>query len=521
MTGHQGDLDKLRLLYDSMSEMLALHEVVLDADGRPQDYRIVECNTAYERITGIPRERALGALASGLYGTNTAPYLEVFGEVAMTGIPKTLETHFGPMDKWFFISIFSPARGQFGTITMDITEQKRAQAERDNAQNERRKLEDQLRQAQKMEAVGRLAGGVAHDFNNALTGIMGSASLGLLDCGPEQRSARYFNEILHSAEGTAGLIRQLLAFSRKQIIDPKVFNLADLVGGMHVMLSRLIGENIRLEVAQGGKVGQVKADASQLEQVLVNLAINARDAMPDGGRLILETESVTLGEEYCAAHAHVSPGRYVMLAVSDTGHGMPPEVRERCFEPFFTTKSRDKGTGLGLSMVYGLVKQAGGSVEVYSEVGHGTTFKIYLPEVQEAPSPPKPRVPMLTMPTGTETVLLVEDEPAVKDIAARVLQRLGYRVLPFLTAEAALDALPGLGDPIHLLLTDVMLPGMNGGNLAKKVVELRPGIKVLFTSGYTENNIVHHGVLDPGVNFVGKPYSLQVLAQRVREVLDA
>jgi len=387
---------------------------------------------------------------------------------------------------------------------------------------ERKLLEEQFLQAQKMESVGRLAGGVAHDFNNLLTAIAGNAELAIEALPADHVVRADLREILNSAERATVLTRQLLAFARKQIIEPQVITLNHLIGNMDKLLRRLIGEDIDLVTLLATDLELVKADPGQIEQVVINLAINARDAMPDGGKLTIETRNVALDQDYAQQHVSVTPGYYVMLAVSDTGIGMDEETRRRIFEPFFTTKEKGRGTGLGLATCYGIVKQHGGNIWTYSEPGHGSTFKIYLPRVDE----PAEHLPQTAdaheLPRGTETVLLVEDEPAVRALAARVLRERGYIVLEAANGDEALHmAHECAGVPIHLLLTDVVMPHMSGKALAEQLQSLYPTIKVLFISGYTDNAIVHHGRLDAGVEFLQKPFAPSVLASKVREVLDS
>jgi len=326
-------------------------------------------------------------------------------------------------------------------------------------------------------------------------------------------------EIRRAGERAASLTQQLLAFSRKQIIEPKVVHLDYLVAELHTMLGRLIGENIELQAITGKTPGSVKVDPGQFQQILMNLAVNARDAMPDGGKIVIETANVDLDEAYCALHPYVKAGRFVMLAVSDTGQGMSEEVKAHIFEPFFTTKERGSGTGLGLATTYGAAHQAGGSIEVYSEVGIGTTFKVYLPRVEEEAAKPVEDDRPTDLPGGTETVLIVEDEGILRSLCVQILEQLGYRVLQARNGTEAIAKVQGYGDRIDLLLTDVVMPGMNGSELATQLVLHHPEMKVLFTSGYTEDVITHHGVLAEGVSFIGKPYTPSALARKVREVL--
>ncbi len=395
----------------------------------------------------------------------------------------------------------------------DITERK-------DIEEKKKAVEEQFHQAQKMESVGRLAGGVAHDFNNLLTGITGNVSLALMDLPEGDPLRETLEEINQAADSAATLTRQLLAFSRKQLIAPKVVNLNQLIDRSYKMLRRLIGEDIDLVFRPEQKLRQTKVDPGQLEQVLVNLAVNARDAMPDGGKLTLETENVTLDDSYCRLHAHALPGEYVMIAVSDNGIGMDEKVREHLFEPFFTTKPKDKGTGLGLATVYGTIKQSGGNIEVYSEPGEGTTFKVYFPTVEaEAETIDRPAM-WDDLPNGTETVLVVEDERMVRNIAVKILTRQGYTVIAAEDGPTALQMAENPESNIDLLMTDIIMPGMNGRELSIKLESKIPNLKTLYTSGYTENAIAHHGVLDEGVNFIGKPYTPQALAKKLREVLD-
>ncbi len=392
--------------------------------------------------------------------------------------------------------------------------------EREEAEKEKKRLEDQLAQATKMEAIGRLAGGVAHDFNNLLTGIGGYAEM-LLDRLPEADPVARadLQEIKKSAERAAALTAQLLAFSRKQVIDPEVTDLNELVGSTVRLLQRLIGEDIELRVLSATRLDRVKVDRHQMEQVLVNLAVNSRDAMPTGGRLTIETRNVTLDENYCAERIDIKPGRYVQLAVSDTGCGMTPEMQAHLFEPFFTTKARGKGTGLGLAMVYGILSQHNGFIHVYSEVGVGTVFKIYLPSADE-PLQPRRYAPMDELPTGNETVLLVEDEAVVRRLAGKILERQGYRVLTANDTQDAYEMARAFEEPIDLMLSDVIMPGLNGRQLYEKIKPLRPHMRVLFMSGYTEDAIARHGVLDKEFSFLQKPFTMAGLARKVREVLD-
>src|SRR5690349_581069 len=381
--------------------------------------------------------------------------------------------------------------------------------------------EKQLLQSQKLEAVGRLAGGISHDFNNLLTVILGYSDImkrNLPDSHPLRRNVE---EIVRASERAASLTRQLLAFSRKQVMQPKVFDMNTVVTDLNKMLRRMIGEDIELRVISQADLGNIKADPVQLEQVIMNLVVNARDAMPKGGKLSIETTNVYLDEAYAREHVSVVPGDYVMLAISDTGCGMNEETRQHIFEPFFTTKDAGKGTGLGLSMVYGIVKQSGGNIWVYSEEGRGTTFKIYFPRVTAEAEEYKRMNGSVEAPKGCETILLVEDAELVRNLARQVLEGAGYRVLEAANAEAAIDLCERInGDRIDLLLTDVIMPGMSGNEMSRVLLARQPGMPVLYMSGYTDDAIVQHGVLEAGINFLQKPFTPGALASKVREVLD-
>jgi two-component system cell cycle sensor histidine kinase/response regulator CckA len=475
---------------------------------------ITSLNPAFETILGWPREAWIGKPFDQLvHPEDLAISLELLSRV-VNGEPRPaspfrLRTRKGDYRLGEFAAIAQLREGRLVGILgigRDITE--------------RVLLEQQLRQAQKMEAVGRLAGGVAHDFNNLLTAITGYAELLFEDLPAGDRRREDVTEIRKAADRAAALTRQLLAFSRQQVLQPRVLDLNALVTEFGNMLRRLVGEDVALATRLTAGLGAVKADPSQIEQVVMNLAVNARDAMPHGGRLTIETANVDLDDEYAREHYPVRPGPYVLLAVSDTGTGMSEEVQAHLFEPFFTTKEKGKGTGLGLATVYGVVKQSGGFVSVYSEVGHGSSFKIYMPRVEEPIDAARVAAPAAAA-RGTETVLLAEDEPAVRSVARHALERHGYTVLEAPSAEAALDLAERYSGPIHLLLTDVVMPGMSGPELARRLAPLRPEARVLFMSGYTGESVVHHGLGAPGVHYIQKPFAPDGLAAKVREVLDA
>jgi len=444
---------------------------------------------------------------------------EVFGACARDGVPydEEMEIITAQGRRIWVRTIGEAIRDASGAIVkvqgafQEITDRKLAE-------EERRKLHNQLLMSQKLESIGRLAGGVAHDFNNLLSVVLGYTGFALEAVREGDPLREDLEEIRRAGERAAALTRQLLAFSRKQILEPEVLNLNKVVGGLENMLRRLLGEDVEIQVGLAADLGNALADPGQLEQVIMNLAVNARDAMPEGGRLTVETANAVLDEEYADLHVAIRPGRYVMLSVTDSGCGMDAATKEHIFEPFFTTKEKDKGTGLGLSIVYGIVKQSGGYIWVYSEPGRGTTFKIYLPRVDGAETAPE-RTPTRAA-TGRETVLVVEDELAVRRIAERILARAGYQVVTAASGEDALLLGERLGGRLSLLLTDVVMPRMNGGELAGRLAALCPGLRTLFMSGYADLAIVHNHILLPGTHFIGKPFSATELTARVREALD-
>ncbi len=385
---------------------------------------------------------------------------------------------------------------------------------------ERRELEKQLHLSQKMEAVGKLAGGIAHDFNNFLTSILGYADLVLMKLEKDNPLKEYMTEINKACRRAASLTRQLLAFSRKQIFQTKVLNLNDVISDMEKMLRRLIGEDIELKAFRSHELGNVEVDQSQVEQVIMNLTINGRDAMPQGGKLTIETANVNLDESYARKHSSVKPGPYVMMAISDNGIGMDKETQFRIFEPFFTTKELGKGTGLGLSTVYGIIKQSGGYIWIYSEPGTGTTFKIYLPRVDKTVEQVEQEIGPKKSLKGSETILVVEDNDMVRQVAFEIFLNYGYTVLEAKNGEAAIEICKQHEGPIHLMIADVVMPKMGGRKLAKYLESIRKETKVLYMSGYTEDTIVHRGILPQGMNFLQKPFTHEMIANKVRELLD-
>jgi len=386
---------------------------------------------------------------------------------------------------------------------------------------ERKRLEEQLLQSQKMEAVGQLAGGVAHDFNNILTAIVGYTDLLAAELDGNARQLEDLEEIRKAARRAAALTRQLLAFSRKQVLEPRIIDVNHVVSNLDKMLRSLISENIELKTDLADNLAAARADPNQIEQVIMNLAINARDAMPDGGTVTIETRNATLDDAYASQHVSVIPGEYVMLAVSDTGCGMDEKTKSRIFEPFFTTKPAGRGTGLGLSTVYGIVKQSGGNIWLYSEPGKGTTFKIYLPAIAALPEDIGKVAPGEAAPRGGGTVLVVEDDDQLRRLTHRALASKGYTVLEADRGSTALDIARRHKGHIDLLLTDVIMPDTNGRKLADTIRAVRPGLRVLYMSGYPDGAIASHGMLEPGVAYLAKPFTTEAVIRRVREVLEA
>jgi len=387
--------------------------------------------------------------------------------------------------------------------------------------SERKKLEAQFIGAQKMEVVGQLASGVAHDFNNILGVIIGYSDLAKLELVSDSPAQKYIDEIRHASERAAGLTRQLLVFCRKQTVVPAVLDLNVVVRDLDKMLRRLIDENIEMKIISGKQIGRVKADSGHVGQVLMNLVVNARDAMPNGGKLTIATNNVELDKNYARTRTSVIPGNYVMLSVSDTGTGMTEEVKALLFDAFFTTKPMGKGTGLGLATCKTIVNQSGGHIDVYSEVGKGATFKIYFPRIAQAPDIVAKSMQNGPLPRGTETLMVVEDEPSVRHLACGVLQNQGYETLSASNGQDALHvAREHKGSPIRLVVTDVIMPLMGGKVMAEWLKITYPDLKILFTSGYTDDAISHHGVLEAGVEFLPKPYTPATLVRKVRELLD-
>jgi len=556
-------LSERRQTAETLMKLASIVESSDDAIfGKSMDGIITSWNKGAERIYGYTAEEVVGKPISVLIPPEQGDELRQIHETATRGESlddyETLRVRKDGKEIYLSLSI-SPIKDTTGRLTgasivaRDITEQRLAQkalqeahdelevrvkertvqlteavaslekeiAERQEAEEALEKTEEQLRQSQKLEAVGRLAGGIAHDFNNLLTVIIGYSDLISRKGGLDARVTERVEEIHKAAVRASSLTRQLLAFSRKQVLKPQVLDLNELVEGLSKMLSRLIGEDVQIINSLGAGLGKVNADPGQIEQILINLAVNARDAMPEGGQITIKTANAELDQAYSDMHMAVKPGHYVMLAVSDTGLGMDAATRERVFEPFFTTKEVGKGTGLGLSMVYGIVKQSGGNIWIYSEPGHGATFKIYLPLITDDSLVAVPTEGTENLVTNAaETILLVEDEEMVRKLTRDILESRGYRVLSAQDGEEALTLCRTHREEIQLLLTDVVMPKMNGKKAAEAIMALHPEMGVLYMSGFTDDAIVHHGVLHPGMNFIEKPFTAEVLARKVREVLD-
>jgi PAS domain S-box-containing protein len=527
MITHQGEKVMLSLLYD-ITERLRVEERLRASEER---FKLLLQNSndivslldehGVRTFTAGPCERILGYQAHELTGVSAFDHIHpddraqgeaIFrGGLSHPGEVRRFEYRFRHKNgNWIVLEtigvnlLHDPAVHGIVINSRDVTE--------------RNLMQGQLQQAMKMEAIGRLAGGVAHDFNNLLTAIGGNVELARMQR-LEPVLDDYLGEIQRAVKSAVSLTSQLLSFSRRQVIEDRVINLGNLVNETKNMLARLLGEDVDLRVSMADRLGLVRLDPGQLEQVLVNLSINARDAMPNGGRLSIEGSNVDLDENYAATHPQATAGKYVQLSVRDTGQGMSAQVKHRIFEPFFTTKPKGRGTGLGLATTFGIVKQAGGSIEVYSELGMGTTFTIYLPRVDSRSDVHVQTRDSQTL-QGNETVLLVEDDASVRVMTFNMLRHMGYDVLQACSGQEALAMVVQYNGTVDLLLTDVVMPGMNGRELAEQLKKHRPETTVLFTSGYAEDVIVHHGIVDQDLNFIPKPFTMQSLGSKLREVLN-
>jgi PAS domain S-box-containing protein len=492
--------ERYRDLVESATDIIYRHDL---------DYRFTSLNKAAERITGYSREEAL-----------TMTLADIVAPDHLATVMERIRDKLAGADQTPFEADIITKDGRRLTVEANahlIYEHGMPVCVQGIARDitERKMLETQLRQAQKMEAIGHLAGGIAHDFNNLLVVINGYSEL-LLRTTESQTLRRDLAEIKAAGERATALTRQLLAFSRRQVLEPVVLDLNHVISGVSRFLDRLIGDDVKIVLALAPELGRIRADPGQLEQIIMNLAINARDAMPDGGTVVIETANSYLDGHYAQRHAAVVPGRYVMLAVTDSGMGMSAETRERIFEPFFTTKPEGQGTGLGLPTVYGIVKQSGGNIWVYSERGRGTTFKIYLPTLTEAPAQPYAAELPDKPSSGFETILLVEDDGSVRALMQRILENAGYRVLAAADGAEALALSERTQGRIDLLITDIVMPQMSGRRLAEELEGRQPQLNTLYMSGYPERAIVHHGVLEDGVAFIQKPFAMEALLRKVR-----
>jgi PAS domain S-box-containing protein len=480
------------------------------------NFEVADWNPGAERVFGYRREEALGRHASFIVSSEYRTHVDDIWQSLLVHQGGNRSTNDNVTKEnqtikceWYNTPLVDDSGNTIGaaSLVMDISD--------------RQHLEDQLRQSQKMEAVGQLAGGIAHDFNNLLTAILGYAEVIQLDLKDTDSLAENVGSITAAAKRAASLTRQLLTFSRKQVLQPQILELNRVVTDVENMMRRLIGEHIDLVTIKSGEVGCVEADPAQLEQVLINLAVNARDAMPNGGKLIIETSNTDLDDNYVKDHLGAEPGSFVMLAVTDTGTGMDADTRSKAFDPFFTTKDPGKGTGLGLSTVYGIVKQAGGSIWCYSELGKGTAFKVYLPRVADSVDELVQESASMDLPRGSELILVVEDEIHVRRTTRLMLEKTGYRVTDACNGEEALKICQAATTPFDLVITDVIMPGMSGTDLVKILADICPDTAVLFISGYTDNAIVRQGAMEQGAAFLQKPFSISELCRKVRDLLNA
>lgn len=523
MEGFITDITERKLAEAERERMLSAIEqsgeivMITDTAGR-----VEYVNPAFERITGYSRKEILGLKPNILKsGEQDEAFYDEMWQTLQGGLTWTGRLVNKRKDGSLFTeeTTISPVRDKDGRIINyvgvkhDITEHLRMS-------EEKKKLEAQYQQAQKMESIGRLAGGVAHDLNNLLSPILGYGEMLQEDLDGDSPYKSPLEEIVSAGERARDLVRQLLAFSRKQVLEFKPVDLNGVLSKFEQLLRRTIREDIAIDLVLAPSIPRIIGDSGQLEQVIMNLAVNAQDAMPDGGKLTIETMTVELDEDYAASKQSVEPGKYVMLGISDTGTGIKKGTIDQIFEPFFSTKAKEEGTGLGLSTVYGIVKQHGGNIWVYSEPGKGATFKVYFPVSLAEDKPLDTEVEEVTNLHGQETILLVEDNEQVRNLILKILERLGYKILVAQDGASALTILENHDGPVELLLTDVIMPEMNGRELFDRVSSSDPGIKVLFMSGYTDNVIAHHGIDDEGLNFIQKPFAVQALASKVRNVLD-
>jgi two-component system cell cycle sensor histidine kinase/response regulator CckA len=507
---------RYRLLFQNMLEGFAYCRLLFDEQGRPEDFVYLDVNSAFGPLTGLHDVvgKRVSEVIPGVRESHPE-LLEIYGRVTRTGRPERFEIYLRPLSIWLSVSVYSSHADHFVTVFDNITERKRAEEERD-------RLKSELHHAAKMEAIGQLAGGIAHDFNNLLTVILSGAEALRSGLGDGSRVDAGIADEIASAGGRArDLTRQLLAFARRQVIAPVPLDLNELVRRSEKLLRRVLGEDVELVAVLQPDLWSVRCDPGQLEQVVLNLVVNARAAMPRGGKLTIETANANVDERFAASRPWMRPGPYVRLTVRDSGHGMPPEVRERVFEPFFTTKPVGQGTGLGLATVYGIVKQSEGYILVESEPERGATFAVFLPRVTDAVVRPGPEPPPAVIATrGSETILVVEDDRLVREVTVRSLRAAGYAVLAASDGREALEIAARERQPLHLLVTDVVMPGEDGRAVANAVRRHHPEARVLYVSGYAEAAIVDRGVLEAGIEFLPKPFMPSTLLERVRALLD-
>ncbi len=504
--------DLLRALFREIDVGFALFEVTDEGDTGGLAFHILQTNPVFEELNDSSAARMIGKNAEQFFPTDSVEVIDIFCETAATGMSARFERYKENIHRYFEVIAFRPKLGLCAALVTDITERKRIE-------ENKQKSEFRIRQTQKMEAIGRLAGGVAHDFNNILTAIVALANVLMEELPAQSSQWEDAEEIKKAADRAATLTRQLLAFSRKQEVSPKVVNLNRIIGDSHRMLSRIMGEDIQLRFVPGDHLKPIKIDPGHMEQVLANFVANSRDAMLHGGEMVIETRNVTLREHHITMHGELLPGNYVMLSARDTGVGMSESVQERIFEPFFTTKEKGKGTGLGLATVYGIVRQHGGVLTVSSSPGNGTAFEVYFPWADSVES--ERQMPVSHMPApGNATVLLAEDEETVRNLTVRILERNGYKVISAANGEDAIKIWPTLLNRVDFLLTDVIMPGMNGLELYRRLKVDKPDLKVLYISGYPEDVIAEQGEAAVGIELLEKPFSPTRLLSKIHDILN-
>lgn len=510
--------EKYRLLFEYMSAGFALHEIIFDEKNNPIDYRFLEINTAFEKLTGKTQKEIVGRTVKEIMPNTEDYWIQTYGKVATTGIPVSYQNYSQELNRYFDVKAFSPSKNKFAVIFNDITDIKLAEEEKD-------RMKEQLAQKQKMESIGSLAGGIAHDFNNMLGVILGHTDMAIKKTDKKQSIFNSLQEIRKAAKHSAELTKQLLTFARKQTTSPKIIDINEAIQEMMSMLQQLIGENIFLAWFPGKNIGMVKIDPSQFDQIITNLCINAKEAITNTGKITIETSVASFDEEYCKQHTNHLPGNYVQLIFNDNGSGMDESILSKIFEPFFTTKGVGKGTGLGLATVYGIVKQNKGFINVFSKVGSGTTFKVYLPrftkqDISSNNKENKVQIQNKNIQNNQINILLVEDEPMVMEMTTTMLEIQKYNVIPAKSPEEAIKIAENNSNKIDILITDLIMPKMNGKELAEKILSSHPNTKCLFMSGYTADVIAKHGVLEEDINFIEKPFTMEELSNKIIEILN-